>query len=392
MHILHLAKWYPNHQNPQLGVFVRKQALAAAMHHFVVVVHVVEGKNGEISTVKNRDKFVEISASYNKHSRSMISKFLNLWNQYRAWKLGIRHAFDHFGPFDGVHAHILLRPAIWAYLLSKRYKIPFVISEHWAGYATGTLIQKPYFWKLPARFVSRKASQILTVSEFLRKHMLNQQLKGNYRVVPNVVDIPDQLPDKPEILTQGINIVVVSDLVDQIKNISGVLDAFIQVCEQKDNLYLHIGGGGNDAEKLKKQADISGLLNKRIFFHGLLTNPEANRLISQASFVVVNSRVETFSVVTGEALLHGKPVIATRCGGPEEILESHCGELIDIDNRQQLTKAMLNMAENFMKYNPDILTNSVKDRFSSHSVGLQLDEVYRTWFNPELCNRSRSEN
>jgi hypothetical protein len=36
--------------------------------------------------------------------------------------------------------------------------------------------------------------------------------------------------------------------------------------------------------------------------------------------VIINSNVETFSKVTGEALALGKPVIATRCGGPEAFI------------------------------------------------------------------------
>lgn len=45
----------------------------------------------------------------------------------------------------------------------------------------------------------------------------------------------------------------------------------------------------------------------------------------ECDFFVLNSNFETFSVVTAEALAYGKPVIATRCGGPEEFVNKIMG-------------------------------------------------------------------
>ncbi len=49
--------------------------------------------------------------------------------------------------------------------------------------------------------------------------------------------------------------------------------------------------------------------------------------------MITNSNYETFSVATAEALVCGVPVIATRCGGPEDFVTEDCGILIEPRNR-----------------------------------------------------------
>ncbi len=86
---------------------------------------------------------------------------------------------------------------------------------------------------------------------------------------------------------------------------------------------------------------------------GRLPNVEVLRIMAQAGFVVINSNVETFSVVTGEALALGKPVIATRCGGPEAFIDEANGFLIPTANDAELANAMQQMVKEHARFDPD---------------------------------------
>lgn len=91
---------------------------------------------------------------------------------------------------------------------------------------------------------------------------------------------------------------------------------FARVLEQYPDLLLEIGGDGPEKTKLEELVTKLGI-NKNIKFLGQLTRDEVkNKMNEESSAFVLSSEYETFGVVVVEALALGKPVIATKCGGP----------------------------------------------------------------------------
>ncbi len=73
---------------------------------------------------------------------------------------------------------------------------------------------------------------------------------------------------------------------------------------------------------------------------------EVHSIYRQCCGVVVAAEFESFSMVVIEAMSYAKPVIATCCGGPEEIVEDgKTGFLIPIGDPQALAERMLKLAE-----------------------------------------------
>jgi len=121
-----------------------------------------------------------------------------------------------------------------------------------------------------------------------------------------------------------------------------------------------------------------------VTFLGRLANTLVIDHMAHTGAVIINSNIETFSVVTGEALAQGKPVIATRCGGPVAFVTPENGLLIPVGDDQALTAAMLEIVRDWTRYDPAQIRASVHDKFSPDAVGRAFLKVYQ-----RICDGQR---
>jgi glycosyltransferase involved in cell wall biosynthesis len=99
-----------------------------------------------------------------------------------------------------------------------------------------------------------------------------------------------------------------------------LLTAFHQAFQTNPNLHLTLIGGGPDEDKIKTHLQKLNLPSQAITLKGRLAHEEVLRAMATCDFYICNSRYETFGMTVAEALYAGKPVICTRCGGPETFL------------------------------------------------------------------------
>lgn len=378
MHILVLPKWYPGLPDPQLGDFIRKQMLAVAGLHQVSVVHpcAVDGLpelyRQELDTSAGA---WELHAYY-RPSRSPLTplrKAINFRRYRKAAMDGIERMLVERGKPDLIHAHILTRPAYAAWMLARKWDIPFIISEQSSEHLKGTWQQKHALGKYFDRFLFRQAAASTAVSPHLAAALEKAGLGHDHAVVPNVIPGMDR-PLPPA--GPANHFMMVADLVDGVKNVSGVLNALALARSKGHDLKLDVIGGGADEEMLHAHANALGL-KEHVVWHGRLPQAEVQPLMARTGTVIINSRFETFSVVTGEALACGKPVIATRCGGPEAFVTPGNGLLIPVDDDQALCEAMLRMTKEHGRYAPKTTRASVGSRFSPEAVAQGFDAVYQ---------------
>ena len=84
-------------------------------------------------------------------------------------------------------------------------------------------------------------------------------------------------------------------------------------------------------------------MSTQVEFPGLLNREEVRNIIQESHVVVSSSIIETFGVTLIEGMSCGKPVIATRSGGPEEFVTPEVGILIPTDDITALANAMKSM-------------------------------------------------
>jgi glycosyltransferase involved in cell wall biosynthesis len=372
--VLFITKWYPNQEDPQLAIFVKKHALAVARFADVSLLYIspfnpaLQVTDFYISEEKNvRQYFL--------YYRKSSVRLLNLLRYFMALRKGWKAIVKNSGKPDLVHAHTLTRPGVIAWLLSAEHRIPYLITEHWTGFVNNKFNSKPGWYRLITRFAVNHAARLTVVSGKLKEAMERSGFNKSMDVVPNVVDLP--LQPVANTAVQGKKIfLTVADLLDVQKNISATIKAVSRISKQRSDFEFHIIGGGPDEAMLHRLATDLGIKDIFVFFHGRKPNEAVYDFLNGVNFVVVNSMTETFSVVTGEALACGKPVIATISGGPEEIITARTGLLIEKGNDSALESSIIHMLDNYYKYDPQALQDEVAVRFSSDTIGRIFNGIY----------------
>lgn len=353
INVLHVAKWYPNQSDVQNGIFIKKHVEATALFADVKVLAWLPG-NEKTEVIESIESKLAITRVFFKKGLAFSYK-RHLFREY------IRSHYNNKQLPDLIHLHIfspdLLLVALWA----KKKKIPVVISEHWSGYARGLYASMPYWRKWAYRRLA-KLGRILPVSTVARDSMQLCGLDGRFTIVPNVVEANLSQSQK----LPGFNFLVVADLIDEVKNISGVMHAFTKLDGQAQ---LHIIGGGPDEEKLRQ---LAYELSDKIFMHGRKSNAEVQEWLPKFQAVIVNSRIETFGLLLLEAHAAGLPAIVTRCGGPEDFVEK-ADILIDVNSQSQLIAAMQQM----MSRGEETYIFTRWQACLPKEIAQQLNDIYR---------------
>lgn len=381
--ILVLPKWYPSKVDLQLGVFLKKHTLAISEFHKTNVLYVVSDENLEATfLIKNQKKGnYNETISYFKNVKFKIELFKRFTNLI-LYTIAFFRAYNrHIKPLpkpDFIHVHIFGRTSIFAYFLKLFKSIPYIVSEQSSLFITDKFSNRNFLYRKMIRFTARNANLLTAVSTVLRDRMIKYKMDNTYFVVPNVVEVSENTFFKEQ--KNKTLILSVADLFDKVKNISDVIKAVKYAAEKGYEFEYHVIGGGYDRDELVALAEGYNLLDKVIFFHGRQPNPFVLDFMHKIDFLITNSNYETFSVVTAEALANGKPVISTRCGGPESFVDEKSGILIDVGNLEQLKTALINMLENHSFYNSKEIIDSVKTRFSFEAIGEQFNAVYSELF------------
>lgn len=378
--ILLLTKWYPNRYDPQFGVFIRKQVHAISRQSDILVFYGQSDDqvmSGKTETVIHREAGITEYCVYYSKDTSVFSVLVNAVRYYQAWKKTWDEIRKEHGIPDIVHAYILLRPVLLAWWMSKRYRIPYVVSEQWSGYTNGRFQQLPWLIRRLSVYFTNHAAARTVVSRFLRDRMVSAGFQPPLEIIPNIIDqtAADAMPEIKRFKAVK-KILVVADLVDEIKNISGILKAYQPVHNEFPDSELRIIGAGKDETLLKHLAAELGLLNSSVFFDGLKSNAEVYDYLKQCDFLVVNSRFETFSLICAEAMSCGKPVIATRCGGPEELITLQTGTLIPIDDPIQLSAAISNMILHPENFDPEVIRKYAFEKFNPENAATLFENVF----------------
>jgi glycosyltransferase involved in cell wall biosynthesis len=128
-------------------------------------------------------------------------------------------------------------------------------------------------------------------------------------------------------------------------------------------------------QKLREQAVALGL-GDRVTFLGRQPPAEVARLMAESAVVVLPSRAESFGAVLVEALACGTPVVATRCGGPEDIVNDAVGKLVPVGDPEALTEALAVVLADPAHFDPNLLRRYAVENFDWDPIVDRVHDVY----------------
>ena len=376
LRVLVLPSWYPTDSKPFFGIFIRKHALEMSKYMKVQVLYFDPNSLGQCKSYKisrtqvneNLHETIVSLGSYTGVFKKPIHYFLILW--YWLHQILLKKSIQ----FDIIHVHVIYHIGIylWKFLIFTRK--PLVITEHWTGYLDNDGTYKRFNPLLRFMFSSlyKKARLVTAVSEGL-KNKLDQLFNVGSKtdVISNVIDCSATPRVSPDLSVNPFTFLVISNFDNRQKNISGILDAFAELHRENKHTRLLLAGDGKDFSMLKEYATNLGLPPNTAVFLGLVPNNELSQLYTKAHCYVLNSNYETFSISTAEALLHGVPVISTRCNGPEEYVQPESGILLPIQENLNLLESFKVLISEYNKFNNLRISNEIKEKLCD-DIGLKF--------------------
>jgi len=382
--ILWLASWYPNETEPFNGDFIKRQAEAVSIFQPLIIIFAGKKLSGTMynkpdseSAIKNLQEFI---LYYPDAGTGIISKIRSLCYYFRKHLEIITKLRENNELPNLVHVQVAMKSGLIALYLKWKYKIPYVLSEHWSGYyeeSDDSLFRKSFLDKYLTRRILKTASRLLPVSNALGNQISHYWAQVPFQAIPNVVNTRF-FYSTPIISEKIFRFIHVSSL-QHPKNPEGIIRAFQALLHQGIQAELVLVGPLNP-ELLEFIKNSKGLNNK-LHCVGEISYEQVGYELRKSQALVLFSYYETMSCVIIEALCTGIPVIASRVGGVPELIQQENGILISAGKETELTEAMKEIIRNYRNYNRTGISQRASDQFSYETVGKEIIHVYESVLN-----------
>jgi glycosyltransferase involved in cell wall biosynthesis len=392
MHVFVVPSWYPHPAEPTDGVFVEEQAHALAELRPDWRVSVGLWGQGALSVPRTRPwqlpgfalRVVRERGATRMQPLSNLVEYRHprvTWSprlrdgRWRAALSSVGHALAlataEAGPPDVIHAHVGFPGGAIARTLSDAHGIPYLVTEHMSPFPLPALLRDGALHPELRRALAG-AGATIAVSAALADAVAAWDLPRP-QVVPNLVD--ERLFTLGRAHASGPVVFLAVGRVGPQKGFDVLVEALGRLApEVRSGVRLRLAGGG-DPRALLAQAERLGV-SDHIVWLGQLGRAETAAEMRSCDCFVLPSRHESFGIVVAEALASGRPVVATRSGGPEELVTEENGILVPPADPAALADALAQMTQAARSYDPEALRTACLARFSRARVVDELERIY----------------
>lgn len=376
--VLFIVWWYPTDRSPVDAVFVEDQAKALSDSFDVLVLHfsfvnyrMLMFNRSPMRVVRENRAGVNIL----RYPILLVPRMQTISLYRRATQKAFRHVVGFWGRPDIIHAHVTYPPGWIAMRLGKQNKIPVVLTEHSGPFS--------------ALFSSRAATHLIgetltnvdsvvAVSPSLAAEMHERYPSLQIQVIGNIVPADffaaaaaGSLDRRPADLSLFSAALLTRD-----KGFDYLIRAAKLLVERGiNNFRILVGGDGPYRKTLEELVADLGI-GSHFQFLGMLSRPQVRVQMQKCDVFILPSLHETFSMVVAEAMACGKPVIATRCGGPEYYVDKECGILVNTKDAAALAGAMADFIEGRIHFEPSRIRSRIDGRFGGAAFVKNISELY----------------
>ena len=235
--------------------------------------------------------------------------------------------------------------------------------------------------------INAGSDRIVAVSNSLRDNLLARTSLNakKMQVIYNGIDTGRFTTSKTNLLRRELDLGPDTFIVCSLGNIRAakgydyLIEAAGQVVRQTPHVHFVIAGQGKGRlyarlQEMRRQCDVE----HNVHFLGF--REDAADILSSSDLFLLPSTSEGFSISTIDAMACGLPVVATRSGGPEEIVTPGVdGQLIPVASSAVIAESILELASDAAARRKlgEAASSTVAKRFSLEAMLQEYERMYR---------------
>jgi len=377
---------FPSEEMPVNGVFVKDQADWLSMYYKINIIAPRPKTTALLSKV--RKKWGQIHRippeSYYNNYKVLRPQYLTFPKKffYKLAGVNFTHSvMNNIAETDIVHVHFAYPGATTIPVLKKRYpQSYFVLTIHgndWYLNIKNKNIEKKIYEALSM------TNKIVVVGDKLKLDISKAypEFSSKIEVINNGVDFSKLKKGfSGEIIKKNdniLNILMVGAYAEG-KGLHVLLKALSIAKIPFYKLYV-IGNIISDKyyHKMQKLSVELGI-NENVSFLTAQSRSVLCQYYEQCDFFVLPSLSEGFGISIVEAMSFGKPVLSTKSGGPQGIVNESNGRLVEPNDSMSLAKGIEQMAKIYSDFDNQKITDDIKQKYNYSNVGKKLIKIYET--------------
>jgi len=314
-----------------MSVYIRELArhLGVFGHRVDIYTKLNGSKHNQIIELYDNVRLIHLSAGSNGHVHK-LALYYYLSDFFRALE---RFKSQEDLHYDLVHSHYWLSGRLGSWV-QDRWHIPHIVMFHTLGTvknSAGLADREPDLRIATEKKLARTCQRILAPTDREKENLLKycNTTAEKIGVVPCGVKLDLFRPMDKAVARQRLgfdedeSIVLYVGRFDPIKGIDRLLEAMAYLKHIKRLRLVIIGGDGPATPEYQNLRQLSGKfgIQKSVHFVGRVEQNKLPPYYSAADTLVVPSYYESFGLVGLESLACGTPVVATRVGAMEDIIE-----------------------------------------------------------------------
>lgn len=294
-----------------------------------------------------------------------------------AWTSYLKALESHMGPVpDVIHAHVAYPDGRAAVELGARIGRPVVVTVH--GHDLKDLAAGKPAWRGWVRQALTRADAVIAVSGELAG--LARELgvtDAQLAQIPNGVDCTQFQPSTDRVPGEGGWRLIYVGRYDPAKGLGELLQAMAGVRAAGHDVKLDLVGGGSSAltQDYPDQARALGL-TEHVRFVDEVSHDQLPSLLAEADLFVLPSHSEGLPLSLLEALATGLPVVTTRCGGPEEVMDDSLGRLAEPRDVAGLQQALTEVLDGYHDFDRRHIRQVAETRYDYRAIAQSIWQVY----------------
>lgn len=364
MIVVHFPSWFPDAEKPLNGNFILRQIAVADESTTSVILH--HAADHFVPELPDNVVFHRVAATSKiKLSKAYVEAFDQIIAQY--------------GKPDIIHLHVALPLGPIAAYLANKHHIPLIVSEHWSIYQPMNRHAIHLYQKWLLHYVYKTAKHVTAVSQNLLNNIcatVPVAARKPRTVVGNVVNSRLFSLKDNDLQSSKKQILHVSTLDNDAKNIMGILRAIQQLSSQRSDFELNIVHDfeNKEAEDFVKSNRLSDIVH----FLGRKSSSEIAELLHHSVCFLLFSNYENQPCVLLESFCTGTPVVATTVGGIPEIANNDNALLVSPKDESQLVEKLNFMLDHTGDYQPERIRENALKICSPEVIWEKWMEIYHS--------------